>query len=245
VKKYDYLAKMPPMWHERPRGTSKKRVSRIANAADSLDGFGLGCEIDVITFGQFSLIDAVDAILDMTGPADVVIATWAAAQFDMSQIQAQLTGHRITNLQIILDASMVNRYPDFCATLEERFGKDCLRTTQTHMKFVLIRTEKYKVVIRTSMNLNYNPRLEYIQVAEDAELYDFFAAVVEAVFEAEKPGLESRRQLVPRVPGAAEISPTTPVAMGEPPSLGYPPRRGMKQAKKLGAIEYVAGKNTR
>jgi len=106
-------------------------------------------------------------------------------------------------------------------------------------------SKKYKVVIRTSMNLNYNPRLEYIQVAEDAELYDFFAAVVEAVFEAEKPGLESRRQLVPRVPGAAEISPTTPVAMGEPPSLGYPPRRGMKQAKKLGAIEYVAGKNTR
>lgn len=94
MKKYDYLAKMPPMWHERPRGTSKKRVSRTANAADSLDGFGLGCEIDVITFGQFSLIDAVDAILDMTGPADVVIATWAAAQFDMSQIQAQPKSHQ-------------------------------------------------------------------------------------------------------------------------------------------------------
>ena len=233
---------MPPMWHERPRGTSKKRVSRTANAADTLTGFDVGTEIDVITFGQFSLVDAIDAVLDMTGPADVVISTWAAAQFDMSQIQAQLTSKRIRNLQIILDASMVNRYPDFCRNLEERFGKQCLRTTQTHMKFVLIKTTTHKVVIRTSMNLNFNPRLEYIQIAEDPELYDFFVSVTDAIFEAEDEGLDRHRQL-PGLAGVPSVTPSIPVRMGKTPSAGEPPRRGLKQAKKLGVIDNARTKN--
>jgi len=46
--------------HARPaRESSKHRVSKTATAADSLAGFGHDTEVDVLTFGQFSIIDGV------------------------------------------------------------------------------------------------------------------------------------------------------------------------------------------
>ena len=56
--------------HARPaRESSKHRVSKTATAADSLAGFGHDTEVDVLTFGQFSIIDAIEAVLDITGPS--------------------------------------------------------------------------------------------------------------------------------------------------------------------------------
>ena len=55
------------------------RVSSAASARESLAGIAEGLEVDCLTFGQFSLIDALEAILEVTGPAEVVCATWTAA----------------------------------------------------------------------------------------------------------------------------------------------------------------------
>lgn len=224
-----------PMATNRPRGTSKKRVSRKANAVDSLEGFGKNVECDIITFGQFSLIDAIDAVLDYTGPADVILATWAAAEFDMSQMQKQLTDKRIISLRMIIDRSMVSRHPNFCAALEERFGKETLRTTRTHMKFALISSPGWSVVIRTSMNLNFNPRLEYLQVADDEKLHRFFLAVCNAVFAEEDPGLDNQRNL-PEMRAVPTVEPSIPVKMGKIPKTGQDPRSGTRRSKGLGTL---------
>ena len=93
--------------------TSRKRLSKIADARDTLAGFDHGVEIDVATFGQFSLIDAIEAILDVTGPASVTLATWTAAEFDLTQIEAQLLRAQITDLRLIIDRSFVSRQPRF------------------------------------------------------------------------------------------------------------------------------------
>lgn len=48
---------------KRPVGTSKKRLSLVANARDTLQGIGFdkGQEVDIATGGQFSVIDALEA----------------------------------------------------------------------------------------------------------------------------------------------------------------------------------------
>ena len=214
-----------PVVATRPVGTSRKRVSKIANAADTLAGFGHGTEVDVLTFGQFSIIDAIEAVLDITGPASVTLATWTAAEFDLSQIEAQLLRARITDLRLIIDRSFVSRQPRFVGLIHDRFGADSVRSTRTHAKFVVIHNVEWSVVIRTSMNLNHNPRLEYMQVVDDTDLASMYLAVADALFKEEPPGLENRRN-VPELVGVAGVEPSIPVRMGKPPRVGYAPRMG-------------------
>ena len=53
-------------------------VSKITNARDALADFDRGKETYCLTYGQFSLMDAIEAIIEKTGPADVAVATWTA-----------------------------------------------------------------------------------------------------------------------------------------------------------------------
>jgi hypothetical protein len=66
------------------------------------------------------------------------------------------------------------------------FGAENIRTSEIHAKFVLIHNEKYKVCMRTSMNLNANKTCESFEIdAEDpaeAEIFDFYMAFVEHTF---------------------------------------------------------------
>ena len=210
---------------KRPVGTSKKRLSLVANARDTLVGIGFerGVEVDIATGGQFSIIDAVEAVLEFTGPADVTLATWTAAEFDLTQIQGQLTSGRIRSLRLIIDRSFVSRQPKFVDVIHERFGRDSVRSTTTHAKFVIIRNESWSVVIRTSMNLNFNPRLEYLQIVEDHDLAAFWLSVADEIFSEEEPGLVNRRNL-PAFGGIAGLEPIEYVRMGKEPAMGLKPR---------------------
>ena len=81
------------------------------------------------------------------------------------------------------------------------------------------------MVIRTSMNLNHNPRLEYLQVVDDADLADFWLNIADALFEEEPPGLENRRNL-PEVGAVEGVAPSVPVRMGAAPATRRTPRMG-------------------
>ena len=216
-----------PPTHARPVGTSRKRVSKIANARDSLAGFGHDVEVDILTLGQFSIIDAVEAVLEITGPARVTLATWTAAEFDLTQIEAQIVGAAITDLRLIIDRSFVARQPRFVDLIHQRFGVDSVRSTRTHAKFVVIANAGWNVVMRTSMNLNHNPRIEYLQVVDDADLAGMYLAMSDSIFDEEPPGLENRRS-VPDLAGVDGIAPSIPVRMGTPPATGSRPRMGRK-----------------
>ncbi|MCY7286951.1 MAG: hypothetical protein LH624_01525 [Cryobacterium sp.] len=215
--------------HIRPVGTAKMRVSKIADARDTLAAWGRGQEADIATFGQFSIIDALEAVLERTGPADVTLATWTAAAFDLSQIQHQVMSERIRSLRLIIDRSFVARQPGFVDLIHDRFGKDCVRSTRTHAKFVVVTNADWAVVMRTSMNLNFNPRLEYLQVVDDPSLAAFWLKIADAIFKEEDPGLENRRN-VPELASIAGLEPSTPVGMGLPPTMGTRPEMGNREA---------------
>lgn len=52
------------------------------------------------------------------------------------------------------------------------------------------------------MNLNGNPRLENIEVSDNAEFADFFQKIVDGVFSEVKPG--EKKENVPDLPGIQE-----------------------------------------
>lgn len=210
----------PAIAHARPAPKNRtRRLSKTASARVTLAEFGHGVELDVLTFGQFSIMDAVEALLDVTGPADVSISTWTAAAADLSRTARHLSDARIRSLRMVVDRSFLTRQPAYAARCVELFGVESLRTTRIHAKFVLIRNDSWRVVVRTSMNLNENPRLEYLQVVDDADLADWYEDVLDDIFAAEPAGLAGPRS-TPALADMSSIIQPAPIAMGASPRTG-------------------------
>ena len=60
--------------HLRPKRKTRARLSKVAGARDTIRGFGHDMDVVGLTFGQFSMLDLIDATLEITGPADVVVS---------------------------------------------------------------------------------------------------------------------------------------------------------------------------
>lgn len=200
----------------RPRKIS---VSKVTNARDALADFDRGMETYCLTFGQFSLMDAVEAILEKTGPADVAIATWTAGSADLSRSAESLRNGSIRSLRFVVDCSFGQRQPGYLAQVRELFGDDAIRSTRTHAKYVVITNDEWRVAVRTSMNLNENPRLESIEVSDDPDLAGFLLALTDELFAEEKAG-DFRTKSRPELVGMPGIEPAASVAMGRGVRVG-------------------------
>ena len=170
-------------------GTASQAIGKIEKNTDTF----------VLTYGQFSLIDALMAILDQTGPAHVVISTWTAAHAHLDKSAEMMAAAEILSLRMIVDRSFQSRQPGYYQHMIDIFGSESIRAIRSHAKFMLIRNDKYDIVVRTSMNLNENPRLENIEISENADFTDFFENITKAIFKevpagdnkSELPGLET------------------------------------------------------
>ena len=205
--------------HTRPAPKRRPRLSKITNARDALADFDRGKETYCLTFGQFSLMDAVEAVLEKTGPADVAISTWTAGNADLSRSAEHLHNGHIRSLRFIADCSFGQRQPGYLAELVRLFGTAAIRTTRTHAKFVVISNSEWRVAIRTSMNLNENPRLESIEVSDDPELAGFLLRVVDEIWAEEAEG-DFATKSRPELPGMVGILPAAQVEMGREVKIG-------------------------
>ncbi len=172
-----------PVVHKRKqkRRTTERSFSG-ESAGKAVGVLTPGCEIYGFTKGQFSLIDLIEHCLTCTGPADVFIATWSAAAGDINRAHKFLKNGRIRSIRFLVDYSFQSRKPEFCSELVATFGHDVLRVTVTHAKYVMIRNDDWNLVIRTSMNLNYNPRFENFEISDDREFADFQQAIIDEVW---------------------------------------------------------------
>ncbi len=182
---------------EAPTVVKRKRVVRhrprkdaVANATRAIGAVEPGCEIFGFTKGQFSLTDIILHVLTATGPADVVVSTWTAAHADIQTHHRLLTAGGVRSMRFVIDRGFPSRQPEYCDLLVSKFGPDCIRLTRIHAKFVLIRNEQWSVAIRTSMNLNTNPRFENFEISDDPVLADFLTEIVEEIFAREDCGVK-------------------------------------------------------
>lgn len=168
-------------------------------AADAVSGFQKGGRIVGLTKGQFSLIHLISELLKITGPANVLISTWSAGVYDATALHDMMRGGRILDLLIMTDRSYSTRQKNYAVTLEQAFGKDRIRTTNTHAKFVLISNEAFSICIRSSMNLNENKRCENFDIDDDKEIFDFYKAFADEVFDSMPAGFVEARETVDAV----------------------------------------------
>lgn len=200
--------------HVRPARKARVRLSKVANARDTIAGFGHGMDVVGLTHGQFSLLDLLQATLDYTGPADVDIATWSAGLYDVGAARRFVDDGRIRSIRFVMDAGRKNGHQPDTVQIGDLFGHDKIRTCRTHAKFVLVSNDEWRVVITSSMNLNLNPRVEQFEMTDDPERHAFFAAWVDEIFEEIPAGGQRRKhdREVPQSPGLAGVTPITGVS---------------------------------
>lgn len=181
------------MTHAVTRKTTRKRAVRAFNGESAKKAlqaaeFGPGMEAFGFNKGQFSVIDLIEAALSYSGPADVTIATWTAADADLRRVASQLEDNRIRKITWLVDYSFETRQPVFCRTMRSLFGDETIRTVASHAKFALISNDDWKLVLQTSMNLNQNKRLENFWLADDPDLFEAYSSLVTDIFDLQPNG---------------------------------------------------------
>jgi len=162
---------------------ARKRTIEASAAAAVVGPVEPGCEIIGLTEGRFSMVELVDYLLDVVvGPADVTISTWTVGRADLHHTHGMACDGRIRSCRWLVDFSFPSRQWGYCKELRERFGGEAIAATACHAKFVLIRNERWNLVVRSSANYNHNRRQETFEISDDAELADWYASIVESVF---------------------------------------------------------------
>lgn len=176
------------------RQVAKKRVVVRAFAGEQARHvlasakFVRGSEIFGFTKGQFSFVDLIEGVLSFTGPADIVVSTWAASVADLGRLTLFYDDGMISRASFLLDGAFESCNKAAALGLREKFGDDNIRVMPNHAKFALISNDDWHVVIQTSMNLNQNKRMESFTIIDDAELFDVFSGLVSEIWKIQKPG---------------------------------------------------------
>lgn len=174
--------------HSTPRKRTI-RAARVENVATAIGEVTPGLDVFVLTHGQFSLIDALVYLSHQIGPCDLSVSTWTAGNEDLQQMADLLGSGQFRTVRWLVDRSFITRQPAYCAKMRSLFGDECIRTTRSHAKFVTMRNEQFDLAVRTSMNLNHNPRLENIEISDDPAFADFLDVEFDRYFVGEQTGI--------------------------------------------------------
>lgn len=155
-----------------------------------------GCRVFGFTKGQFSLLDLVKAVGLKTGPVHLTISTWTAGSRDTENVGMLRDQGLFLSLRLLVDRSFATRQAQYCETVRRVFGDEAIRCTRTHAKFALLRNDTWNVVIRSSMNLNRNPRFEQFDIDDDPVLADFLQAHCDEMSETMPAGLAQPTRVV-------------------------------------------------
>lgn len=159
-----------------------KMLGREKTAKDFLGRITPGFYITGFTMGQFSLIDILKAVIEEIGPAEVSVSTWTLGKADCTELLKLLKNGSFKNFRLLIDSTFQKRLPAITEEIRAQFGNENVIITRNHAKLLLIKNDRFHIYCETSMNLNFNPRMETISLRDDKPLYDFFDNALNLIF---------------------------------------------------------------
>jgi len=182
----DITALKSPTVFRKLKPSSKKiirRLTRGETARDAVANLVIGQDVFGFTKGQFSLLDLIATINDQVGPCHLTLSTWTAANADLDHVWAFLSNHSLLSARFVLDFTFQRRQPAVAQKIREIFGRDNIRVTRNHAKFALMESKRARLVVKTSMNLNTNPRFEHFELSWDPDLFNFLQTICAELFQ--------------------------------------------------------------
>lgn len=159
---------------------SSSVAGRRANAVESFGCAALcigdvtpGMSLFAVTRGQWSMIDAVLHVLDQVGPSKLSLWTWTVAEYEVQVLTRLREDHRVTGGCLVIDAGARTKNAGIIAEWKSSFGDDAVRYVTNHAKIARIESASgFKLLLRGSMNLNFNPRFEQFDITEGGMDFD-------------------------------------------------------------------------
>lgn len=180
------------VWKSHQSQSSVKRESRQEAISDLLHDFSHGSHFVISNFGQFSLIDSIGYFLSKIGPSSALISSWTVSMVDLRVIAGFILDEKITDLKLLLDASMKTRSVSTFYQILEALPNS-IALTNNHAKFITMQNREWNIAIRSSMNLNCNRRLELFEVSDDESLCSFLRQITNPFFEDMEESLHCSR----------------------------------------------------
>lgn len=186
------------IFSQKVESKDKKSIHKFPfeSATKSVENLAKGGRLIGLTRGQFSLIDLITSVLNITGKADVICCTWSAGIKDSKQMKSLQNNGNINSFKIVTDHSYATRQKQYAISLTELFGEENIATTEIHAKFTLIKNDDWNICIRTSMNLNANKTCENFEIDDDIEIYSFYEEFLRGVFTNMPKGFTSSSNIV-------------------------------------------------
>ena len=132
------------------------------------------------------MLDLLTAITELTGPCAFTLSTWTAAHHEIEALAALHRSGIITQARFLIDFSFARRDPAAAQHIRTAFGLEAVRVAQNHSKFALFANQDWTLVLRTSMNLNMNPRFEDFTIANDPDLFAFLDRILDEIWAKQK-----------------------------------------------------------
>jgi len=160
-----------------PAARRLRAVESFQSAAECIGTIEPGCAVFAITRGQFSMIDAVLAVLDQTGPASVSLWTWTVAEYEVEVLARLRRDERIRAGLLVIDCGALVKNAGIVADWRGSFGDRSVRYVVNHAKIATVESDRFRVLLRGSMNLNFNPRFEQFDLTEGGADFDLIREV--------------------------------------------------------------------
>jgi hypothetical protein len=147
----------------------KKALEAFGSAAAAIGPIDPGMALFLVTRGQFSMLDMVQHVLKELGPSQVSIWTWAIADYEVEAMSALMGSADILGARLVVDRSAEQRSAATIHAWRDRFGRESVRVCKNHAKIARVWNGERSVLLRGSMNLNFNPRFEQADITEGGE----------------------------------------------------------------------------
>lgn len=156
------------------RAKAEKHLAEILPAR-----FERGDSWDVISHGDIDALSYLrHALAGVTHFDHVLISTWCIARADLEEIAAWLDAGRIDQFDLYAGEIFPNQYGDEYELMQQlRATYGCgFAVARNHSKVTLAANEAegYRLAIRSSANVNTNPRIEQATITCDDALHAFY-----------------------------------------------------------------------
>jgi hypothetical protein len=161
----------------RSRSRAVKAAEVFASASAAIGPIEPGMHLFLITRGQFSMLDMVKHVLAELGPSQVSIWTWAIADYEVEAMVGLMQCADIVGARLIVDRSAEFRSAGTIEEWRQRFGQHSVRVCKNHAKIARVWNGEKSVLLRGSMNLNFNPRFEQADITEGGEDFELVTQI--------------------------------------------------------------------
>lgn len=156
-----------------PAGRRTKAVESFGCAALAIGDVTPGMSLFAVTRGQWSMIDAILHVLDQVGPSKLSLWTWTVAEYEVQVLTRLREDRRVTGGRLVIDSGARNKNAGIIREWKSTFGDESVRYITNHSKIARIESESgLKLLLRGSMNLNFNPRFEQFDITEGGPDFD-------------------------------------------------------------------------